>query len=497
METTPIRRSNRPFLASALSLMAASLLAVTAIAQQTPMDDRAVQLKVVAAIDLYKNGKTEEAVRELEALNAANPNRVDVQSWLGFLYLRTNEPMKAVPLLEAAAIAKSGDIEIANNLGNAYLATDQLDKALVQYRMVATANQAMFEPVYNIGSIYLRQKEYTQAVDSLIKAATMKPDDPFIMNNLGIAYEGARMNERAAAAYAKASDMRPDNETFAKNAGFAYVRNREPQIAVTYLERARTLDMGDQETSVALAEVYTRLNRKADARKVYDGLQSSMAENATFWFNMGVVLAESSDLRGAREAYKKSLALNPSDLDTLNNLGIIEFKLGNYSEARSLFDRLAGLNPGSQAAQINLAAAAARSGDLDASIDIWKQVVRANPGRTDIRMQLANALWQQGDYAGAKQHFSQVLASDRANAEALNGVGLFHLRADKLGDAEAAFRASIASKPKMVSAYNNLAITLERRNMRKDAIQVLERAKKIDPDHKEINENLRRMKAAG
>src|SRR5207248_1065225 len=150
---------------------------------------------------------------------------------------------------------------------------------------VSNMNQTMFEPVYNMGTIYVQEKRYTQAEDSLIKAAQMKPDDAFVMNNLGIAYEGDSKLERAAFAYGKASDLKQDNPVFAKNAGFAYLRLRKPDQALPYLERAHRVDANDKNVSIALADAYTRVNRKADAGKLYTSLQPAMGDNPAYWFN--------------------------------------------------------------------------------------------------------------------------------------------------------------------------------------------------------------------
>jgi Tfp pilus assembly protein PilF len=161
------------------------------------------------------------------------------------------------------------------------------------------------------------------------------------------------------------------------------------------------------------------------------------------------------------------------------------------------FDKLVGLNPTSTAAKLNLASAAARTGDLKKAIMAWRDVLKVEPNRLDIRLDMANAQWEARDIEGAKANYQQILTIDKNNTEALNGIGLYHLRASKFAPAEAAFRSSIASNRKFIPAYNNLAVTLERMNRRQQAMDILEQALKIDPADPEIKKNLSRMKAAG
>src|SRR5690242_7921135 len=72
---------------------------------QKPLNDAEVQFqnRVIAAADAYKAGNTDESLHQFEQLHSENPNHKDVVSWLGFLYVRTNQPDKAVPILEKAS----------------------------------------------------------------------------------------------------------------------------------------------------------------------------------------------------------------------------------------------------------------------------------------------------------------------------------------------------------------------------------------------------------
>jgi Flp pilus assembly protein TadD len=248
--------------------------------------------------------------------------------------------------------------------------------------------------------------------------------------------------------------------------------------------------------AIALADCYSKANRPADARRLYEQLKDSPNAKSIVWFNLGVLRAQAGDTAGAEEAYRKTLELSPNDLDAMNNLGLILFKKGEYADAETLFDKLSGLNPISTEAKSNLAAAAAKAGDMKKAIAVWKQLAHAEPWRVDVRLNLANALWQTGDAEAARAGYLQVLSIDKHNAEGFNGVGLYDLKMGKLAPAENAFRSAILANANYVPAYNNLAVVLEKRNKRADAIRILERASEIAPDNAEVRKNLERMKAA-
>lgn len=477
---------------SVLVCLAVGLAAVGS-AQSASDKEQAFVKRVADAVTLAKTGKYAEARKEFEALHTENPRSYEALSWLGYIYLRDDEPTKAVPLLEQASAQRPGDVQVEVNLGNAYLATKQYDLALARYATVIRLDAKLFEPHYNAGTILLQQKQYTKAITEFQTASKLKPEDPFVFNNLGVAYEAQHDDPRAANAFVHAAKMRPDNRTFSRNAGLVLSRLGRSE-ALPYLEQANG-DGKDSAVALALGEAYARAGRKAEALKFFEGLRTQEAKNSAFWFNLGYLREDAKDLAGAEQAYRRVLELSPSDLDALGNLGILLYRQGKYSEATTLFDRLAGLNPGSVQAKINLGAAAAKAGDNDKAIQAWKDVIRAEPGRSQVRLDLATALYDSGDVDGARYHYLQVLKNDKDNAEALNGVGLCYLKAGKLPQSEAAFRSATEARKDYPTAWNNLAVVLARMGRRTEAIKVLEQAVKQSPKDEGLRQNLERMRA--
>lgn len=463
-------------------------------APQNPPDvEKSFEKRIHAAADLYRDGKLPDAVKAFEQLHAESPRSYDALSWLGFLYLRADQAPKSVSLLEQAITQRPGDLEVLNNLGNAYLATHQLDRALEKYTQLSKLSPKMFEPHYNSGTIYLQRKQYLKAVFEFQTAATLNPKDAFVHNNLGVAYEALKEDEKAILEFSKASDMRPDNRTFARNAGLLLSKKRNPD-SIKYLERALG-DGSDSAVNLTLGEEYARAGRTEDALKYYEGLRTVEASDPTFWFNLAVIRGKTGDSTGAEQAYRRVLELSPNDLDALNNLGLILYKQGKYNDATVLFDKLSGLAPGLISAKLNLGAAAIRAGQTSKATEAWKEVLRAEPSRVQVRMDLANALWDLGDVDGARFHYNQILLADKDNAEALNGIGLCHLKGGKLPQAEAAFRSAMEVKSSYAAAYNNLAITLERMGQKTEAVKVLEKGAKAAPDDEAIKKNLDRLRS--
>ena len=270
----------------------------------------------------------------------------------------------------------------------------------------------------------------------------------------------------------------------------AYADKAQPM-----LERAYSLDKSDSQLGMVLAGNYAKLGNKSAAMRTYRELATSQANNSAYWFNMGVLMS-GSDQRGAEQAYRRALELNGSDIDVLRNLGLLVYQRGDYKQAATYFDKWAGLDPNSMDAKINLAAASAKSANVPRAIELWERILKSEPRRLGIRVSLANALWQAEERVQARSHYQIILQQDPKNAIAHNGLGLYHLSQGSLMEAETSFRAAIKGDSKFLQPYNNLAVTLERLNRRKEAISVLEMGLKKGPGTFEMKTNLARIKKA-
>jgi Tfp pilus assembly protein PilF len=478
------------------SVLTRGLAACLALAFAGPALAQGGAQTVQEAVQLYRNGNTQGAISALEQIVAQKPEDVDALGWLGFLYLRMDKPEDAIPPLERALAKQPNSIEVLNNLGSSYLATSQYDKALPHFQRVSQLQPDRFEAWYNIGTIHLKKREWTPALEAYSRAARLKPDDAFTQNNLAAVYEGQKNFDRAATHYAKASDLRKDNAAFARNAGFAFLQAGKASSAAPFFERAYALDPSDLKVVIALANHYIRVGRATEGLKLYQAIEASAGDRPEYWYNYGVLKASTGDKAGAEAAYRRALDSSPNDLDALNNLGLLLLEKGENEEAKVVFDKLAGLNSKSTEAKLNLAAACARTNDLDRAIELWKEVIRAEPGRQSVRLSLADALWKAGDYGGARYHYNQLCLMNPANADAHNGLGLWHLSQNEPTKAEAEFRLAIKHRPNFAHAYNNLGVALDKLNRRPQAIQALQKALQIDPDFEEAKKNLERLKGS-
>lgn len=480
--------------------LAASLAIATSLAFAQDLNDQAMKQKVADIAARFNENKdsNREAVALEEFLKVAKdyPDALEVNSWLGFLYLRTDNAPKAIFHLEKASTANPKDVEIINNLGNAYMKAKDNKKALATFEKLTEMDPTRYQAFYNIGNYYLENKEYGRAVTAFTKAADLQKDRPQILNNLGVAYESLKNYEKASAIFMKASDLEPRDQTYAKNAGTVLHRIQKFAPAATYLERALTNGSRDKEVIITLADCYSNLKKPEKVSKLYVDYAGALSSEPDYYYNLGLSRLSLKDYAGAESAFRKSYQLRDTDKDCLLNLGALLFQRGEYEEARLMFEKLMGLEP-SVRNKKNFAAAASRSGDTKAALPVWNDVLKTNPNDLEVRLLVADAVYDDGDYKTAMNMYKAVLAIKPKSATALDGIGRCQIATAEYAAAEASLRSAIQADPKFVQAYNNLAVVFEKQNKRKEAIALLEKAASMEPNNADVLKNLKRMKSAG
>ena len=398
-----------------------------------PVLERAVRLigddpdtvravKIDLAVSYSRTNQENKAMEIFDSMRGDTGLRPNELAWMGYVYLKNRRLDDAIATLTKADEGGSDDPSVANNLASAYMERGKdgdRANAKIYFEKVYNSPAPKATAAYNLGTIHLAEQDYASAARYLKESAD-ESNDPFAWNNLGRAYEGLNRISDAASAYQRASDLRPQVDVFATNAASAFQRSGDRGKAITYMERARANGNKDAQLALNLANAYILSGRHADGKKVLteSGMEAALGGSKTYWFNLGVANGHLKMPAEAEACYKKALDIDPTDLDSTNNLGMVYWDMGRYEDALVLFDKLQGLNPSSLDAKLNVAACHIRLGQRKEAIEIWKEVIRANPNRHDIRLDLADALWNDGDFPGARYHYAQVHQIDAKNARA-------------------------------------------------------------------------------
>ena len=190
-----------------------AIAAYEAVPQASPLHEDA---EIQAALVLDGLGKSDEAIKRLEALVAARPHDGDALSALAGVQ-RSAKRYK-----EAAAT---------------------YDQAISAIGIPSRDNWTLF---YFRGICYERDKQWPKAEDDFKKALELFPDQPLVLNYLGYSWvdQGVKLDE-AFKMLRRAVELRPNDGYIVDSLGWAHYKLGQYPEAAETLERAVDLKPAD------------------------------------------------------------------------------------------------------------------------------------------------------------------------------------------------------------------------------------------------------------
>lgn len=161
--------------------------------------------------------------------------------------------------------------------------------------------------------------------------------------------------------------------------------------------------------------------------------------------NLGIALQGLRQLDEAAESFRKAIVLDPLLAEAHNSLGCVLTAQGRLEEAVEVLRRAQDLAPHQGQASNNLGNALRLQGKLAEAAEAFRAAAVLEPASPQPLCNLAALLLELKDGAGAQQAAEQALALDPEQPEAWNCLGNAYLLADRVTEAEAAFRRAASS----------------------------------------------------
>jgi len=188
---------------------------------------------------------------------------------------------------------------------------------------------------------------------------------------------------------------------------------------------------------------------------------------------------------------------NQERLQLLSEDGVFLFKKGDYDNARQSFEAALKIQPDDQALMYNVGQCYDRVGNAEKAEKVYKDLLGAYPNHAPCRHALAVLLFRQGRRKEADDMVDGWLASQPRRADAYVEDG-WRLRQDgDLLQAQARLQQALNLEPQNVRALVEMAILYEVLGRPSRALDLYDRALKLDPQQPEVAEHAGQLHAKG
>jgi Flp pilus assembly protein TadD len=135
------------------------------------------------AKELYKAGKYEEAVTELQKISGKN---AETYFLMGLALLKLNQLKEAASVLRQAVRLNPKYADAFFQLGNVYDRLNQQEDAAQAFQQATRLNPQDADALFNLGNTDGKLKRFKEAADAFARAVLLKPDDAEARFNLGV-----------------------------------------------------------------------------------------------------------------------------------------------------------------------------------------------------------------------------------------------------------------------------------------------------------------------
>lgn len=285
---------------------------------------------------LMQKGKLDEAIVELQNLEAQFPSTKGLALELGTAYYKKSDFPKAIDYLKKTTAADPANSEAIQLLGlSYYLGGHPSDAIPLLEKVQGWFSRANVDASYILGICYIQTKDYPQARKAFAKMFDVPADSA--ASYLFTARMLLRQEyDPIAEEYAqKAVTLDPKLPLVHYLLGELYLfKSRIPE-AVAEFQKELAINPGHAATYYKLADAYSRIQRFEDAERL---LQRSIWLDATStgpYILMGKVLEKKGEFELAVRALQRAASMDPNNPTTHHLLGQAYRDLGKKEEAES------------------------------------------------------------------------------------------------------------------------------------------------------------------
>ncbi|MBI2802260.1 MAG: PEP-CTERM system TPR-repeat protein PrsT [Gammaproteobacteria bacterium] len=291
-----------------------ALAAITALQKKRPQDPTALNLQGAAYL-----GKQDFAAARQRFQQALylDPKYSPAAANLAQLDLAQNQPEAARHQYEALIKADPNNLSVILALAQLALAEKQDTKYLAWLDKAAEMHPNAVQPRLLKAAYYLNHGSADRALIHAREAYELQPSNTAALELLGQAQLAARRPASAVNSFRKLAEMQPKSAEVQLLLARAHDADDDQNGALQHLQQAAQLSGNAPVLQAALAQQYIKMQRYDDAEAAIRALDNLPDEQSFAIALNGDIAYARKDYGAAITAYRRALALKPSNLIVL------------------------------------------------------------------------------------------------------------------------------------------------------------------------------------
>ena len=283
----------------------------------------------------------------------------------------------------------------------------------------------------------------------------------------------------------------PESVSLLNLAGAIKAQMGEYICALPLLERAISINAKSKEVLCNLGATYHALGRNDAAIKSYKSALKISPDEKGIHFNLGNCLRAAGDIEAAEQSYRHAIKIDREYAEAFNNLGLTLQLDSRLDSAVECFQIAIDLRPSYVEALQNLATSELQRGNFITCIELASRVIHLDGDVLEAHYTKGNALVALKEYENAASHFAEALNIDPNHFDTLVNFSDALLKSGKYMDALDLCNRAIKIDPLSSKIpHNNRGAALKGLGRYSDALWSYEKAIEIDNEFGEGHYNI-------
>lgn len=383
---------------------------------------------------LYQTRKPLKALEMYEHIVVRFGPEWDVYLQIAELANKLGKFDRAADALRQMLEIDPGNQELKRNLAQAYIRAGKLDSALAAYGELRELNPDRLEYIVEIAGIHLMKKEYDRAASEF--EPVFSADSVAIETKLRIGelYFGQLQKDSTLAPLARSIFERIRNKHPGDWRAFWFLGiigsvTHDDSLAIPSFRRVTELASWNADAWVYLSSVFLEKNNFQEVVRILEPAAKVVPDDFRVNLMLGLAYSRTGQEEEAIRVLQKAHQINPKDLDAISQLALVYDGLKRYTDSDTLYEQALALNPDNDLVLNNYAYSLADRGvQLERALQMSKKAVATKPDNTSYLDTIGWIHFRLGDYREAEKYIKKAADKEDASAVVYEHLGDVYYR---------------------------------------------------------------------
>lgn len=403
------------------------------------------------ALGLHMQGRTQDAANEVErALESGEPPS-DLYAIAGNLHFQLGDFTRAAGHFAKLRSLVPDHPTAGFNLGVCYERLGKYEQAIEAFTTAASRHNQLWQAHVGLGYCHLRLGRYNRALQAFQDSLELQPASDKALFGMAVALQFLGRLDEAEDVYVRLLPHYSENVEMLSNLVVLAATRKDHK---GLFECSRHLLQVKADSRIALEGLLTAAFAEGDfaeARNYALRITEIAPHDYRSWYNLGFAKQRLGLLDEAARAYREALRVDSKAAQAHANLGTVLQEKGDYKGAKASYEEALTLRPVPDRLW-NLALVCEQLGEPEEAELAYEQMVEIRRDWADAWFRLATIRFDRGDFDRALQAFDAAAAAKPDWRQATIDVGVCQYKLGRFADAAMTFDRVLGADPHEPSA---------------------------------------------